>query len=328
MLTESTTTGAHQVQQTASVTIGQVYAYSVFCKLGPNAVRRIQLLVPNTNFTVTPNATFDLTTGTVVSVAQGTASITSYANGWYRLVLNTIAATSTGANGFQFRFVDTGTNSSYTGDGSAGLYLWGAQLEAGAFPTSYIPTTSATVTRAADVASITGTNFSSWYNHDEGTLRATASIRGGNTVVSSGLAIVNGIAKLAETAATTNSRVLLFNTSTSPNRYTTGQRSAIANIALNDNTYEAIQLGKYYNLTTSYVNNSTQGLALSVDGRTVLTNATAVDVPVPTRLLIGAGNSGSNPGVGVDEYYLNGTIKRLTYWPTRLANNTLQQITQ
>jgi hypothetical protein len=159
LLTESTTTGTHQVQQTASVTIGQVYTYSVFCKLGPNAVRRIQLLVTNANFTVTPIATFDLTTGTVVSVVQGTASITSYANGWYRLALNTIAATSTGVNGFHFRLVDTGTNNSYTGDGSAGLYLWGAQLEAGAFPTSYIPTTTATVTRAADVASITGSNF-------------------------------------------------------------------------------------------------------------------------------------------------------------------------
>jgi hypothetical protein len=140
LLTESTTTGTHQVQQTASVTIGQVYTYSVFCKLGPNAVRRIQLLVTNVNFTVTPIATFDLTTGTVVSVVQGTASITSYANGWYRLVLNTIAATSTGVNGFHFRLVDTGTNNSYTGDGSAGLYLWGAQLEQASTVGDYVPT--------------------------------------------------------------------------------------------------------------------------------------------------------------------------------------------
>jgi hypothetical protein len=203
-----------------------------------------------------------------------------------------------------------------------------AQLEAGAFATSYIPTVASTVTRAADVASITGSNFSSWYNHSEGTMAVTASIRGGNTVVSSGLAIVNGIAKLAESAATANARGFTFNTSVSPNGYRFAQRSSITNITINDTSYETIQFGKHYTYGGSYVNNSTQGLALSVDGRTVITNATAVDVPVPTRLLIGAGSTGANAGVGIDEYYLNGTIKRLTYWPTRLANTTLQQITQ
>jgi hypothetical protein len=54
--------------------------------------------------------------------------------------------------------------------------LWGFQVEAGSFPTSYIPTTSATVTRAADVASITGANFSNWYNQDEGTTFVETSI--------------------------------------------------------------------------------------------------------------------------------------------------------
>jgi hypothetical protein len=55
------------------------------------------------------------------------------------------------------------------GNGTSGIYIWGAQVEAGAFPTSYIPTTGATATRAADVASMTGTNFSSWYNVNQGT---------------------------------------------------------------------------------------------------------------------------------------------------------------
>jgi hypothetical protein len=203
-----------------------------------------------------------------------------------------------------------------------------AQLEAGAFPSSYIPTTTATVTRAADVASITGSNFSSWYNHSEGTMAIIASIRGGNTVVSTGLAIVNGIAKLAEATPTSLARCFVFNTSTSPSRYTFSQRSSIANISINDTSYETIQLGKHYTYSGSYVNNSTQGLALSVDGRTALTSATAVDVPVPTRLLIGAGNIGSNPGQGADDFYLNGTIKRLTFWPSRFAGNTLQAIAQ
>ena len=48
------------------------------------------------------------------------------------------------------------------------IHVWGAQLEAGAFPTSYIPTEASTRTRAADDASITGKNFSEWYRQDEG----------------------------------------------------------------------------------------------------------------------------------------------------------------
>ena len=300
------------------------YAFSVYAKASNQNFLQIRTFTDFGNI----YANFDIATGVVgTTLGVTSASVVAVGSGWYRcqVVFTPAAATSS----LSLNFITALTSSSPQNTTlTTSLYLWGAQLEAGAFPTSYIPTTSATVTRAADVASITGSNFSSWYNHSEGTLRASASIRGGNTVVSTGLAIINGVAKLAETAVTVNSRSIVFNTSTSPNRFGTIQRSAAANVAINDNTYEAIQLGKYYNLTTSYVNNSTQGLALSVDGRTVITNATAVDVPVPTRLLIGAGNSGSNTGVGIDEYYLNGTIKRLTFWPQRLPNATLQQITQ
>jgi hypothetical protein len=51
--------------------------------------------------------------------------------------------------------ISNGVNS-YLGDGTSGLYIWGAQLEVGSYPTSYIPTTSASVTRNADVISKTG----------------------------------------------------------------------------------------------------------------------------------------------------------------------------
>jgi hypothetical protein len=52
------------------------------------------------------------------------------------------------------------------------VFLWGAQLEAGGFATSYIPTTTGSVVRSADVCSITGANFTSFYNQSEGTLFA------------------------------------------------------------------------------------------------------------------------------------------------------------
>jgi hypothetical protein len=305
------------------------HTFSCFMKKGSKN-HGVFVFAPNSSWAAGAGASvfFDLNNGTVGTSTNATATIQALPNGWYRCTATATTVATPGTATMRIGSSLTGTAQTYTGAGDEAIYLWGAQLEAGSFPTSYIPTTTATVTRSADVASITGANFSNWYNHSEGTLLATAGIRGGNTVVSSGLAIINSIAKLAETAVTVNARNILFNTSVSPNRYGAVHRSSTANIAINDNSYEAIQFGKYYNLSTSYVNNSTQGLALSVDGRTVITNATAVDVPVPTRLLIGAGNAGSNSGVGIDEYYLNGTIKRLTYWPQRLSNSTLQEVTR
>jgi hypothetical protein len=116
-------------------------------------------------------ACYNLNTLTTFDVANTTATISDAGNGWRRLSITGNATTT-------FR-VDIGllpdsatgvSNRFYTGDGSPGVYIWGAQLEAGSFPTSYIPTVASTVTRAAEVASMTGTNFSSWYRQDQGTI--------------------------------------------------------------------------------------------------------------------------------------------------------------
>ena len=65
-----------------------------------------------------------------------------------------------------------GTTFSYTGDGTSGIFIWGAQLEAGAFATSYIPTTTGTLARSADVCSIA--NTASFWNSDQFTLLGNA----------------------------------------------------------------------------------------------------------------------------------------------------------
>jgi hypothetical protein len=306
-------------QSITGLTGSTSYTFSCFMKKGSKDFG-VLVFVPNSSWAGGAGASvfFNLNTGAVGTTTNATASIQAYPNGWYRCIATATTVASPGTVTARIGSSLTGGSQTYTGAGDEAIYVWGAQLEAASAVTPYIPTTTAAVSVFE----------SSWYNHGEGTLRATASIRGGNTVISSGLAILNSITKLAEAATVTNGRALTFNTTVTPNRYSFAQRSSISNITLNDTSYETIQFGKYYTLIGSYVNNSTEGLALSVDGRTVLTNATAVDVPVPTRLLIGAGNTGANSGVGIDEYYLNGTIKRLTYWPVRLSNTTLQQITQ
>ena len=79
-----------------------------------------------------------------------------YGNGWYRLTLSSNYASWSGAIYSRFYIENTSTPSTvpsntYTGDGTSGVYIWGAQLELGSYSTSFIPTTTASVTRNQDV---------------------------------------------------------------------------------------------------------------------------------------------------------------------------------
>jgi hypothetical protein len=104
------------------------------------------------------SAKFNLTNGTIVTDSTGTAKITSVGNGWYRCSMT--QAYTSGQTNMQWSY-DTYLN---TGN----LYLWGAQIEAGSYATSYIPTTSASVTRNTDVISKTG--ISSLIGQTEGVI--------------------------------------------------------------------------------------------------------------------------------------------------------------
>jgi hypothetical protein len=166
-LTADGTFSLHQAAQAISVTSGVTYTFSVYAKKGTNNF--IQLVPSSTIAGVNFWANFDLNNGVVGSTGSSTtASIQSVGNGWYRCII-TGAAIATLSGTFSTIIVTSATALRAEANTlSTSVFLWGAQLEAGAYATSYIPTTSASVTRNQDVISKTG--ISSLLNPSEGTL--------------------------------------------------------------------------------------------------------------------------------------------------------------
>ena len=93
--------------------------------------------------------------------------VTNAGNGWWRIVMTATSGITSGNYNRGFMLVSMAVRRPL-----ATTLFWGAQLEAGSFATSYIPTVASQVTRAADQASIVAPNFAPWYNQSEGTLVA------------------------------------------------------------------------------------------------------------------------------------------------------------
>jgi hypothetical protein len=131
------------------ITLNGTYTTSAFFKSGNASIARIAYSNGNT-------ANFNLSNGTYTISGGTSASIEDAGNGWWRCTFTTT--------------ITSGALVAYGVDGASGnfVYLWGAQLEVGTYATSYIPTTSASVTRNADVISKTG--ISSLIGQTEGTL--------------------------------------------------------------------------------------------------------------------------------------------------------------
>jgi hypothetical protein len=163
------------------------YTYSVFLKQGPSNHRYVGLYI-GAGVGALKFPFFDFDNPTVVRIPSGvlvgainSTRVDAYPNGWYRVIV-TFTTAATPASLYCGAYIST-SDGVIPASSVAGLdvYVWGLQSELGAFPTSYIPTTTASVVRSADVCSITGSDFSGFYNQSEGSFACNYSIPAGFT---------------------------------------------------------------------------------------------------------------------------------------------------
>ena len=146
-----------------SIVVNSNASASIFAKKGEH-----QRFAINSYFTGA-NAVFDLGIGSVLSSSSVTAKIEDYGNGWYRCSLNETLNVNYGYGIFVMQNDSLSKSDSYSGNGIDGMYFYGAQLEEGSYPTSYIKSNSGTTTtRAAETA--TGAGDASTFNDSEGVL--------------------------------------------------------------------------------------------------------------------------------------------------------------
>ena len=295
ILVQNTAAGNHIMQGTTgfAATSSSVYTTSFYFKAA--ATTRVAIVYFGT-FSANPVADFNLATGTIANQPSGnssSASIISVGNGWYRCSM-TATASSSGTAIPRVYLLSSSGALSYTGDGYSGAYVWGAQAEALAFPTSYIPTQASQVTRAADIASMTGVNVTSWLNNGQGTYYSEF-----NTINT------NAQFGLLSNQLTTNGRIIY------------GINGNIYN-------YDGTTIGT---LLTSVANNNFYKVITSLT-QTLNTNTGSGNVPTTSSTngnflnttTLNIGNFGS-------PFYLNGRIKKLAYYPVALTATQLQALT-
>lgn len=273
------------LRQTVSAASNVANTFSIFLKRpAGSGSRSVRLTVTDVTTSTTNSSNFTVT------------------ESWQRFTFTRTSASSTGQVGVGLVAGTAGTNPIVAGEV---LHVWGGQLEAGAFATSYIPTTTTAVTRNADVATITGTNFSNWWQSSKGGVLVRA--RPGT---------VSGVRPwLQFDDGTANEIIALRGNTTNPELYIVDGGTPQAQIDAG-----TIAANTDYSLTGWWATNDCKA---RLDSGAVVTDTSAT---IPTVTQARLGSDGTN--------YLNGHLATINYYDsffgqpiyTRRKNKVFQSL--
>lgn len=289
--TIGTSSTSGYIEQAVSFTGDGEKSVSIFLKAGTSGTSLFQ--VRDTTAGVTRgSATITWTAGVPSAVAGsgGTVQgVDAFPNGFYRIRLLCAGVVAANANRYRLQ-PDSGA-------GTGTVIAWGAQAENGSYATSYIPTAGSQVTRTADVASIVAPNFAPWYNQSEGTFVVevdsyTNSGGHNNMSVSDG-----GANNAVVVSSSVNSALYV----------------AVAGVAQANITDASTTAGVTFKRAIAYKAND---FAVSTNGGAASTDASGT-IPTVDRFFIGSFNG---------TQHINGHIRSIRYFPTRLSNAQLQAL--
>ena len=293
-LVEDTSNGNHRFLNSPAISINGDFSNSVFAKKGErNFIRLV-----NNNLV---GAFFDLQNGVVVSVSSGfTADIKNYGNGWYKCSINGNRVGTQSERLCVYSSLD-GVSDSYQGNGTSGVYIFGAQLEQKSYATSYMPNygESAGVTRLAE--SCGQIPISGVIGQTEGTVYWEINVK--TTVATANENILN-------IDAGSFGNTIYFSKSATGNLVGEIYLSGVLQASF---TKTNITKG-VHKMAMGYANNNT---ALFIDAIQIGTTDTSCTVPATNRIQLG------NTAIGPSDCLSND----LKLYNTRLSNSELQALT-
>jgi hypothetical protein len=310
--TDGTSSRQRRYDLSGFSTVNQTVTASVYVK--SDGSWQYAMVMLSDNSSRRSSVTVDLDTGEITDAGPtgsgaglyDSSSVEDVGNGWYRISLTGRSATGDTQYYLNVGMSNTGTPSGkdypiFTGNRYKGILVWGKQLEQGAFPTSYIPTSGSTVTRSGD--------------------RANMSLSG---VYSSGP--VSMYVEAAEAGDVDYARLVLLSDTTNNNRMqiTISESSGDVQAFVETNDVAETSLNRsfdpaYKTFFKAAAAFDRDNVAITAGGLTTVSD-TSVITPQVTNLYLGSLNDADADS--------GATFKKVALYPTRLSNATLQAMTE